>query len=224
MDQLRADALVNGVLHGIGGELPTEQGRSRASTSPSAWTRWSVPPSSRGWLDGYGPISAGYARQLGARPDRYLAAADHRPGPPASCWTTAPPGTGHPASWPIHVIERDGECTFPYCSHSARRCRPGPHRPVLRKAKPRRATCSRCTAGTTTPRPKPAGQRQRDPVTGVTRMDQPARRRSATDPRWPQPPTLVERSASHALGRTRPVASHAGCRMFLTPWNGAALP
>jgi hypothetical protein len=68
MDQLRADALVNAVLHGTDGDLPTAQGHrpSIQVTVPlSTLTGRTEEP---GWLDGYGPIPAGYARQLAHDP------------------------------------------------------------------------------------------------------------------------------------------------------------
>ena len=73
-----------------------------------------------GWLDGYGPISAGYARQL---------AHDE-----TGTWRrlVTDPVTGQlldygttryrpPRQLADHVIGRDGECTFPFCTQRARR-------------------------------------------------------------------------------------------------------
>ncbi|MEO6503248.1 MAG: DUF222 domain-containing protein [Jatrophihabitantaceae bacterium] len=120
LDQLRADALVNAVLNGIDGELPTAQGHRPAinvTISLSSLTGQSDEP---GWLDGYGPITAGYARQLAHDP--------------TGTWRRliTDPVSGQLLDYGVtryrpprhlgdHVIERDGECAFPFCAHRARR-------------------------------------------------------------------------------------------------------
>ena len=121
MDQLRADALVNAVLNGIDGELPTQQGLRPAINvvvSLSTLTGASAEP---GWLDGYGPIAAGYARQLAHDPTgtwRRLVT-DPVSGQLLDYGTTRYRPPRHLAD---HVIGRDGECTFPFCTRQARRC------------------------------------------------------------------------------------------------------
>lgn len=120
MDQLRADALVNGVLNGIDGNLPTVQGHrpSINVTVPlSSLTGRSDEP---GWLDGYGPIPAGYARQLAHDPTgtwRRLVT------DPVSGQLLDYGATRYrpPRHLGDHVIARDGECTFPFCTRQARR-------------------------------------------------------------------------------------------------------
>ena len=120
MDQLRADALVNAVLHGTHGEAADPAG------APAGHQRHSRP------LDpGRAGRGAGLARRRTARfppatpansptTQRNLAAADHRPGhrPTAGLRHHPIPATRHLVD---HVTGRDGECTFPFCSHHARR-------------------------------------------------------------------------------------------------------
>jgi hypothetical protein len=120
MDQLRADALVNGVLNGIAGELPAEQGRQPGISVTVSLDTLVGATEQPGWLDGYGPISAGYARELAHDPTgtwRRLVT-DPLSGRLLDYGTTRYRPPRHLAD---HVIERDGECTFPYCGHSARR-------------------------------------------------------------------------------------------------------
>jgi uncharacterized protein DUF222 len=120
MDQLRADALVTAVLHGTPGELPTQHGHQPAINVTVALTTLIGHNDEPGWLDGYGPITAGYARQLAHDPtgtwrrlvtdpvtDQLLDYGTTRYRPPR-----------HLSD---HVIGRDGECTFPFCTHRARR-------------------------------------------------------------------------------------------------------
>lgn len=120
MDQLRADALVNAVLNGIDGELPTAQGHRPAINVTVALSTLTGQSEEPGWLDGYGPITAGYARQLAHDP--------------TGTWRrlVTDPVTGQlldygatryrpPRHLSDHVIERDGECAFPFCAHRARR-------------------------------------------------------------------------------------------------------
>ena len=56
MDQLRADALVNAVLHGTDGELPAVQGHQPAINVTVALSTLVGQDEEPGWLDGYGPI------------------------------------------------------------------------------------------------------------------------------------------------------------------------
>lgn len=120
MDQLRADALVNGVLNGIDGDLPTAQGHRpsiNVAVPLSTLTGLSDEP---GWLDGYGPIPAGYARQLAHDPTatwRRLVT-DPVSGQLLDYGTTRYRPPRHLGD---HVIARDGECTFPFCTRQARR-------------------------------------------------------------------------------------------------------
>jgi Domain of unknown function (DUF222) len=120
MDQLRADALVNAVLHGTHGQLPTRHGQQPAINVTVALSTLTGHDQQPGWLDGYGPITAGYARQLAHDP--------------TGTWRRliTDPATGHlldygttryrpPQHLSDHIIARDGECTFPYCTHHARR-------------------------------------------------------------------------------------------------------
>lgn len=120
MDQLRADALVDGVLCGIAGELPPEQGRQPVVQVIVGLDTLVGKNDEPGWLDGYGPISAGYARQLAHDPTgtwRRLIT-DPRSGQLLDYGTTRYRPPQHLAD---HVIARDGECTFPFCNQSARR-------------------------------------------------------------------------------------------------------
>lgn len=119
LDQLRADALVEGVLAGIGDDLPSAHGRRptiQVTVGLNALTGLDDEP---GWLDGYGPISAEYARRIAHDPtstwrrlitdpvsDQLLDYGTTRYRPPQ-----------HLAE---HVIARDGTCSFPFCSYPAR--------------------------------------------------------------------------------------------------------
>jgi hypothetical protein len=120
MDQLRADALVNGVLNGIGAELPSEQGRRPRINVTVSLNTLLGKDDEPGWLDGYGPIGADYARELAHDPTgtwRRLIA-DPVSGQLLDYGSTRYRPPRHLAE---HVIARDGECTFPFCNHSARR-------------------------------------------------------------------------------------------------------
>jgi hypothetical protein len=120
MDQLRADALVNAVLNGIGGELPTSQGHRPAINVTVALSSLAGQDEEPGWLDGYGAITAGYARQLAHDPTgrwRRLVT-DPVSGQLLDYGTTRYRPPRHLSD---HVIGRDGECAFPFCAHRARR-------------------------------------------------------------------------------------------------------
>jgi hypothetical protein len=200
MDQLRADALVNGVLHGIDGELPAEQGRQPGINVTVSLGTLVGATEQPGWLDGYGPISAGYARELAHDP--------------TGTWRRliTDPVTGQlldygttryrpPRQLADQVIERDAECTFPYCSHSARRSDldhivPFPQgRTSASNLHPlhRRHHNAKTEAG---------WRAVRDPVTGVTRWTSPQGRRYRTRPpqRWcrPEDQLLTSAPSAHA--------------------------
>ena len=134
MDQLRADALVNGVLNGISGDLPTAQGHQPSINVTVALSTLLGQDEEAGWLDGYGPISAGYARQLAHDPTgtwRRLII-DPASGQLLDYGTTR---YRPPQRLADQVIARDGDCTFPFCSHQARgsdldHIAPYPHGPT----------------------------------------------------------------------------------------------
>jgi hypothetical protein len=119
MDQLRADALVNAVLSGIDGDPPTTQGL-RPSINVTVPLSTLIGHSDEpGWLDGYGPIPAGYARQLAHDPTstwRRLVT-DPVSGQLLDYGTTRYRPPQHLID---HVVARDGECTFPFCTRQAR--------------------------------------------------------------------------------------------------------
>jgi hypothetical protein len=120
MDQLRADALVNAVLHGLTGDVATQQGQQPTINVTVALSTLVGQDQEPGWLDGYGPITAGYARQLAHDPTgtwRRLVT-DPITGQLLNYGTTRYRPPRHLVD---HVIARDGECTFPYCTHRARR-------------------------------------------------------------------------------------------------------
>ncbi|MDQ2836188.1 MAG: HNH endonuclease [Actinomycetota bacterium] len=119
MDQLRADALIDGVLTGIDNGLPTEQGhqpRINVIVSLSTLLGKDEEP---GWLDNYGPISAEHARRLAHDPTgswRRLIT-DPVSGQLLDYGTTRYRPPRHLAD---HITARDGQCTFPFCTHTAR--------------------------------------------------------------------------------------------------------
>jgi hypothetical protein len=120
MDQLRADALVNAVLNGIGGDLPTTQGNRPAINVTVALSTLTGRSEEPGWLDGYGPITAGYARQIAHDPTgtwRRLVT-DPVSGQLLDYGTTRYRPPRHLGD---HIIGRDGECTFPFCARQASR-------------------------------------------------------------------------------------------------------
>ncbi|MDQ2838094.1 MAG: HNH endonuclease [Actinomycetota bacterium] len=117
-DQLRADALVNGMLNSSEGHQPTAHGRQPTINVTVGLTTLAGTDDEPGWLDGYGPITAEHAREIAHDP--------------SGTWRRiiTDPVTGQlldygstryrpPQQLADHVITRDGECTFPFCSHSA---------------------------------------------------------------------------------------------------------
>jgi len=121
MDQLRADALVNAVLNGIDGDLPSAQGLRPAIQVVVPLSTLAGASEEPGWLAGYGPITADYARELAHDPTgtwRRLVT-DPVSGQLLDYGTTRYRPPRHLAD---HVIGRDGECTFPFCTQQARRC------------------------------------------------------------------------------------------------------
>jgi hypothetical protein len=187
MDQLRADALVNGVLNGIAGGLPTEHGRQPGVNVTVSLDTLAGTAEQPGWLEGYGPISAGYARELAHDPTgtwRRLIT-DPITGRLLDYGTTRYRPPRHLAD---HVIERDGECTFPYCSHPARRADLDHIIPFPR---------GHTTASNLHPlhrrhhnaKTEAGWQAERDPDTGHTHWTSPEGRRYQTRPpqRWTLP-------------------------------------
>jgi hypothetical protein len=119
MDQLRADALTDGVLHGIDHELPTEHGHRPAISVIISLSTLTGTDDEPGWLDNYGPITADHARRIAHDP--------------TGTWRRliTDPVSGQlldygtaryrpPPQLTNHVLARDSECTFPYCTHTAR--------------------------------------------------------------------------------------------------------
>ena len=120
IDQLRADALVNAVLQGVTGDLPTQQGHQPAINVTVGLSTLIGQDDEPGWLDGYGSISAGYARQLAHDPTgtwRRLVT-DPLSGQLLDYGTARYRPPRHLGD---HVIGRDGECTFPFYTQRARR-------------------------------------------------------------------------------------------------------
>ena len=187
MDQLRADALVNAVLNGIDGELPTSQGRRPAinvTVSLSSLTGQSEEP---GWLDGYGPITAGYARQLAHDPTgtwRRLVT------DPVSGQLLDYGATRYrpPRHLSDHVIERDGECAFPFCGHRARRSDLD-HVVAYPRGSTSAANLQPLHRRHHNAKTEAGWQAERDPSTGSTRWTSPTGRQYRAKPpeRWPQP-------------------------------------
>ena len=186
-DQLRADALTNGVLNGITGELPSEQGRRPAINVLVSLSTLAGQDEQPAWLDGYGAITADAARRI----------ADD----PTGTWRrlVTDPVSGQlldygrtryrpPQHLVDHVIARDGECSFPFCSHTARRSdldhiAPYPDGPTsATNLQPlhRRHHNAKTEAG---------WRQTRDPETGDTTWTSPQRRRYLSRPpdRWHRP-------------------------------------
>lgn len=187
LDQRRADALVNAVLHGTAGDLPTQQGHQPAINVTVALSTLIGQDEEPGWLDGYGPIPAGYARQLAHDPSgtwRRLVT-DPLSGQLLDYGVTRYRPPRHLSD---HVIGRDGECTFPFCTHRARRADLD-H--IV--AYPRGNT----SAGNVHPlhrrhhnaKTEAGWQVRREGSTGSTRWISPTGRHYRTDPpeRWPRP-------------------------------------
>jgi len=190
IDQLRADALVNGILNGINGELPALRGHQPAVNVTVALTTLTRQDDAPAWLAGYGPITAGYARRLAHDPTgtwRRLVT-DPVTGQLLDYGTTRYRPPQHLSD---HVVARDGECTFPFCTHQARR---SDLDHIL--AYPRGGT----SAGNLQPlhrrhhnaKTEAGWQCRRDPETGRTHWISPAGRRcrSSPPPHWerPEPP------------------------------------
>jgi len=186
-DQLRADALVSAVLYGVKGDLPTLHGHQPAINVTVALSTLVGQDDEPGWLDGYGPISAGYARQLAHDPTgtwRRLVT-DPVSGQLLDYGTTRYRPPQHLSD---HVLGRDGECAFPFCTHRARR---SDLDHVI--AYPRGST----SAGNLQPlhrrhhnaKTEAGWQVRRDGKTGVTRWISPAGRhyRTTQPERWPRP-------------------------------------
>ncbi len=120
LDQLRADAFVDGVLNGIHGALPTAHGRQPNVNVIVGLSTLVGSDDEPGWLDGYGAIGAGYAREIAHDPTgtwrRLLT--DPVSGQLLDYGTSRYRPPRHLAE---HVLARDGECGFPFCSQPARR-------------------------------------------------------------------------------------------------------
>lgn len=199
MDQLRADALVNAVLHGATGDRPTRQGQQPAINVTVALSTLVGQDDEPGWLDGYGPITAGYARQLAHDPSgtwRRLVT-DPIDGQLLDYGATR---YRPPRRLSDHVIARDGECAFPFCTHRARRSdldhvvaypRGSTSAENLQPLH-RRHHNAKTEAG---------WQVRREGSTGGTRWISPAGRHYRTDPpeRWPRHVAARPRSPSGSL-------------------------
>jgi hypothetical protein len=202
MDQLRADALVNAVLTGTTGNLPTVHGQQPGINVVVALSTLTGQDEEPGWLDGYGPIPAGYARQLAHDP--------------TGTWRRmiTDPVTGQlldygttryrpPQHLTDHIITRDGQCAFPFCTHRARRSDldhitaypAGTTSATNLQPLHRRHHNAKTQAG---------WQARRDTRTGVMHWISPAGRHHSARPpeRWttPQPPSPHTRPATRASG------------------------
>jgi len=117
----RADVLVDAILSGLSGDLPTAHGlQPNISVIVSLETLAGV-EDEPGWLDGYGPITAQTARALAADETgtwRRLVI-DPIFGQVIDYGTTSYRPPSHIAEL---VIARDGTCTFPPCNRPARSC------------------------------------------------------------------------------------------------------
>jgi len=121
LEQRRADILVDAVLGGLAGDLPTRHGlQPNISVIVGLETLAGV-EDEPGWLDGYGPITADTARALAADETgtwRRLVI-DPIFGQVIDYGTTTYRPPTHLAEL---VIARDGTCTFPPCNRPARSC------------------------------------------------------------------------------------------------------
>jgi hypothetical protein len=121
LPQLRADALVNGILAGISGRLPARQGLQPSISVIVGLDTLTGIEDEPGWLDGYGPITADTARELAADPTgtwRRLVI-DPVFGQVIDYGTTRYRPPQHLKDL---VIVRDAACSFPTCSRAARSC------------------------------------------------------------------------------------------------------
>lgn len=190
LDQLRADALINGILSGIDGEMPSEHGRRPSITVTVSLPTLVGRDQQPAWLDGYGPITAEYARRIAHDPSgtwrRLLT--DPAGGQVLDYGRTRYRPPQHVVD---HVIARDGQCTFPFCDRDARRSdldhiEPYPEGPTaVDNLQPlhRRHHNAKTSGGWSA---------ERDPTTGTTTWRSPhgRRYRSAPPERWsyPDPP------------------------------------
>ncbi|MEO6703624.1 MAG: DUF222 domain-containing protein, partial [Jatrophihabitantaceae bacterium] len=194
IDQLRADALVSCLLGNGADDSPAADDRlpTRLERKPAIQVAVGLDTllgrdEQPGWLDGYGPISADYARELAHDP--------------TGTWRRliTDPLTGQlldygasrylpPKHLAAHVIARDGECAFPFCTHRASRSdldhiTPFPNGPTAAgNLQPlhRRHHNAKTHNG---------WQNERDNHTGETHWTSPHGRRYTTRPpqRWTQP-------------------------------------
>ena len=120
IDQLRTDALIDGVLHGVEGDMPAEHGREPHIEVLVPLSTLLEQDDEPAWLTGFGPINAEQARRLAHDPSgtwRRLVT-DPVSGQLLDYGSTRYRPPPHLAD---HVISRDGHCTFPFCTHSARK-------------------------------------------------------------------------------------------------------
>jgi hypothetical protein len=121
LEHRRADVLVDAVLGGLAGDLPTRHGlQPNISVIVGLETLAGV-EDEPGWLEGYGPVTAQTARALAADEAgtwRRLVI-DPIFGQVIDYGTTSYRPPTHLAEL---VIARDGTCTFPPCNRPARSC------------------------------------------------------------------------------------------------------
>ncbi|HJQ00960.1 MAG TPA: DUF222 domain-containing protein [Jatrophihabitans sp.] len=119
LDQRRADILVSGLLAGLDGAAPTTSGYRPAVAVTVSLSTLTGRDDEPGWLDNYGPIPAGYARELAHDPTGTWRRLITDP-------ITAQLldyGTNRyrpPRQLAEHIVARDAHCTFPFCSRPAR--------------------------------------------------------------------------------------------------------
>jgi hypothetical protein len=205
MDQVRADALVAAVLNGVSGELPNSQGHRPVINVTVALTSLTGQSEEPGWLDSYGPITAGYARQLAHDPTgtwRRLVT-DPVSGQLLDYGSTRYRPPRHLSD---HVIERDGECAFPFCSHRARRSDLD-HVIAYPRGSTSAANLQPLHRRHHNAKTEAGWQVERHHSTGSTRWTSPAGRQYRTKPpeRWSVPkPPLAEPTASRAGPANQP--------------------